>query len=317
LALCLTVAATAYGQSPRDDSGDDPGRGEQRRARRGDDQSDAGPRGRGEDAPRGRGEDGGRFGGRDGEPGGPGGPGGFFRRSNPMFEAIDTDGDQMISPQELKKAIAGLKKLDADGDGSISLAEASPQGGRGAFFGGDPAQMVDRMFEQNDKNGDGKLTEDELDPRMAGMLRNADENGDGAIDKEELTKSMENMRNRFGGPGGPGGQRGGFGGPGGGFDAGRSIQQFDRNGDGMLSPQEVPPQMQGMLRGGDTNNDGMIDRAEMQAIGQRMSERFGGRGGPGGQEGYGRGDRGGDNQGDQGGDQNDRRSRRNRPEADE
>ena len=50
--------------------------------------------------------------------------------------------------------------------------------------------------------------------------------------------------------------------------------QYDRNGDGALSADEVPTQMQGMLRGTDQNNNGQLDAAEVQAIQQRMTERL-------------------------------------------
>ena len=49
--------------------------------------------------------------------------------------------------------------------------------------------------------------------------------------------------------------------------------QNDRNGDGKLSTDEVPPQAMNMLRGGDQNNDGAIDAAEMQIIMRRMGGR--------------------------------------------
>jgi len=314
-AFCL-MSAAAMAQSPGDeDPGDRPRRAEEPRERRGarsDDDSAAeeGERGRGrgergERGERGRGEDGGRF--------------GMFRRPNPMFEAIDVNGDQTISNVELKKAIAALKKLDADGDGNITLAEASPQGGPGGMFG-DPAQMVDRMM-QRDQNGDGMLTPDEVDEQMAGMLRNADANQDGAISREELTASFQ----RFG-RGGPGG---GFGpGFGGGVSPEQMVQQMarlDRNGDGKLSPQEVPEQMRRMLQGRDTDRDGAISAQELEAAARAMGDRFGGRnfgpggqGGPGGRDFGGRFDRGerGDRGGDEGEDE-DRPSRRRRPETDE
>lgn len=208
--------------------------------------------------------------------------GGFWRMGpppNPMFTAIDADGDGVITKVELRKAIAALKKLDADGDGNITLAEVSPP----SPFS-DPAQFVDRVIADNDKNGDGKLSKDEVPERLQRMLENADQNGDGEITREEVTAAMQSMRERFrGGPGGPGGlgdgrfSRGPEGGPRGPGDRGADSNQiigqwmqFDRNGDGRLSANEVPPQMGAMLRGGDQNGDGMIDPAELQAIVARM-----------------------------------------------
>ena len=141
---------------------------------------------------------------------------------NPMFAAIDADGDGVITTKELRKAVAVLKKMDADRDGNITLAEVNAQvmpagaGGPGVARGG-----------------------------------------------------QSGGRNNFGGPAGFAGRDG--------FEQGAISQQLmqnDRNGDGRLTPDEVPPQLRGSLRGGDTNGDGTIDAQELQALTQRMSERF-------------------------------------------
>ncbi len=236
-------------------------------------------------------------------PGGPAGAGvqggaGAFRgpmgrMSNPLFEAIDTDSDGMITKVELRKAVAQLKKLDTDQDGNISLAEASSPVGPGGPMGpggpggqfGDPNQMINALM-QNDKNGDGKLTADELPGPMAQqMIQNGDKDGDGALSKEELTQAMQAMQNQFGnGPGGFQGGQGNFPGGPGAFQGGatgagqRQMMgqwlQWDRNGDGMLSSGEVPSQAMGMLRGGDQNGDGMIDAGELRILIERNGERM-------------------------------------------
>jgi Ca2+-binding EF-hand superfamily protein len=208
----------------------------------------------------------------------------------------------VITARELRRAAALLKPLDVDGDGNISLEEASPQRGMGGPGGpgGDQNAFLDRMMTQSDANGDGKLTPDEIPPQMARMLEGADANNDGEIDREELGQAMENMRNRFrggqGGPGGQGGQGGpqgpgGFGGRAGGGDPQQMVQQmmtFDQNGDGVLTPDEVPERAMGMLRGADADGNGSLDAAELARVAERMGGRGGrgfGRGGPQGQGG--------------------------------
>jgi Ca2+-binding EF-hand superfamily protein len=186
---------------------------------------------------------------------------------SPMFDAIDADGDGAISMRELRKAVVALKQLDADKDGEITRAEA---------LGGpaDPAAMIDRMME-NDKDGDGKLSKREIPRHLAQQLNDADANNDGGIDRAELTNAMNNSRPRFGGPGG-GGVPNGFGGGATGGDprpGGPDLSQYDRNGDGQLSADEVPSQLRGMLRGTDQNGDGRLDAQEMQSIQQRLNER--------------------------------------------
>lgn len=230
-------------------------------------------------------------------PDGPDGPGAFRGpmgpRSNPMFEAIDADGDGVITRTELRKAIVQLRKLDTDKDGNITLAEVSAKGGPGGPMGpggpgemfGDPAQMIDRLM-QSDKNGDGKLTADELPGQMAQqMIQSGDKDGDNALSKEEITQAMQEMQNRFrGGPGGFQGGLGNFQGGPGAFQGGAGgtgqnqligqMMQLDRNGDGKLSSDEVPQQARGMLRGGDQNGDGMIDAMEMRLLIERNGERM-------------------------------------------
>jgi Ca2+-binding EF-hand superfamily protein len=321
LALCLLMSAVATAQAPGDEGPGDGAGSAARRARQPAvepeeemEEPAEGERGR----RRGRGEESDESPGRGGPGEDRGRFGGGFRRGNPIFEALDTDGDQSISAAELRRAAASLKKLDVDGDNKITLAEASPAGGPGGpggpFGGGDPAQMVDGMIRQMDRNRDGRIGLDEVDERSLRMLSNIrDANGDGALDRAELMAGMEQMRQRFGG--GPGG-----GGPGGGFDGARMTERLmanDQNGDGKLSADEVPEQFQGMLRGGDENEDGMIDARELEMATRRMGERF--RGGFGGDRG-GRGERGAGRGGDEereGEEGGDRRLRRQRPEAEE
>jgi len=54
-----------------------------------------------------------------------------------------------------------------------------------------------------DKNGDGKLTKDEVPERMQRLIERADSNGDGAVDKQELLKAFSRFRARRPGQGRP------------------------------------------------------------------------------------------------------------------
>lgn len=220
---------------------------------------------------------------------GPEGRGGRGRGpANPMFEAIDADGDGVINERELRRAGAALKALDTDNDGAITLAEVRPPGGPGGPGGG-----AEGIFGRFDQNSDGKLTADEIPPQMVDRFRGADTNGDGSIDLQEMTALMESGQFGRGGRGGQGGQGFGRGGPGGGFggnDPQAYMQQFmrsDRNGDGMLTPNELSQQQIAMLRGADADGNSAISQQEFMQAAQQMAERanrFGGGGqGPGGQ----------------------------------
>ena len=192
----------------------------------------------------------------------PGEPGGEAAAPpNAMFTVIDADGDGVISKVELRKAIKALKSLDVDNDGNITLAEVSAAGGQ-AGPGGNPE--IERMMKDLDKNGDGKLTADEVPPQMMPMLQGADKNQDRAIDRDELTAAMQ--QNQF--RGGPGA----FGPTGRGADpmTGQFLKH-DVNNDGRLTRDEIPPQMRPAFRADDDRNgDGAIDAAELQLVIARM-----------------------------------------------
>ena len=73
-------------------------------------------------------------------PGGPGRPG--FKL--PLMTALDTDGDGVLSAQEIANAPTALKTLDKNGDGELTPDEfhGMPPGGRPGpgFGGGDPSR---------------------------------------------------------------------------------------------------------------------------------------------------------------------------------
>jgi Ca2+-binding EF-hand superfamily protein len=149
-----------------------------------------------EGGPRGPGQN------REGRPGGrpeggPGGPGGMMRGepkvlAQMMLEKFDKDGDKKLDGEELLVALTELRSMGGGPGG--------PGGsGPGGFGGG---QMAARVLEQNDKDGDGKLTGEEIPERMRQNLTSVDTNGDGSVDKAELEKRMSAM----GGMVGPGGR---------------------------------------------------------------------------------------------------------------
>ena len=55
--------------------------------------------------------------------------------------------------------------------------------------------------------------------------------------------------------------------------------QFDKDGDGKLTKDEAPEQMQAFFDRMDTNGDGAVDSAELAEVRRRM-EAAGGPGGP-------------------------------------
>jgi Ca2+-binding EF-hand superfamily protein len=79
----------------------------------------------------GRGPEGGRGEGGRGE--GPRGNMNFIRM-DPVLAAVDTNGDGIISADEIRDSSAALRRLDKDGDGRVTRDEAMPASGRGREF---------------------------------------------------------------------------------------------------------------------------------------------------------------------------------------
>ena len=78
-------------------------------------------------------------GSQSGGRGGQGGPGGFMRMF-PVMTALDSDGNGEISSDEIKGAVAALKKLDKNKDGKLTEDELRPNfGGRGGASGQRPS----------------------------------------------------------------------------------------------------------------------------------------------------------------------------------
>ncbi|MBI2823546.1 MAG: EF-hand domain-containing protein [Planctomycetia bacterium] len=119
-----------------------------------------------------------------------------------VFRALDKDGDGKLSADEIRKATDSLAALDKDGDGSITIAElrrARPTGPSGSSDGGRPnPEMFVRRIMNGDKNGDGKLSQDELPERLRGAFERLDANHDGLVDEGELKAGLERLRSAAG-----------------------------------------------------------------------------------------------------------------------
>ncbi len=108
-----------------------------------------------------------------------------------------------------------IRILDTDRDGVISAGEI---------------QQASTKFAAMDRNGDGKITEDEVRPQ-GGPPR-----GDGR-GGESIGMSPEDTVN--------------------------TLMQFDKNKDGKLTKEEVPERMQGIFARNDGNQDGVLTREEL------------------------------------------------------
>lgn len=169
---------------------------------------------------------------------------------------------------------------------AVFVAEAAisqPAEGRGRFegrggFGGfnppDPSGIV--IMAALDADKDGTLSANEIANATA-ALKKLDKNGDGKVGQEEIRMRLEEIRP-------PRRERGGRrGGSFGGFDRENFLNQImehDKNADGKVSVKELPERMARLMRA-DRNGDGLLERSELQALFQNSGNRGGGPGGRG------------------------------------
>jgi Ca2+-binding EF-hand superfamily protein len=109
------------------------------------------------------------------------------------FDEIDANSDGNLSEEEIKtfgeskrgeRGSRGVMKLDTDGDGEISKAEAEESG----------KEKLIEKFDEIDSNSDGKLSKEELKEfggKMRekrggrGIMKHLDKDNDGKISREE------------------------------------------------------------------------------------------------------------------------------------
>ena len=97
-------------------------------------------------------------------------------------------------------------KPDPDGGSAMGRRPGAAEGrqrrrpGPGAGRPGGGFNMADRMM-RRDQDGDGKLSKEEVPPRMAERFDQMDSNQDGFLDQDELQAAARRMRRNMGPPG--------------------------------------------------------------------------------------------------------------------
>jgi Ca2+-binding EF-hand superfamily protein len=121
------------------------------------------------------------------------GPPGGFIRQDPMLITLDTDHNGEISTEEMEKAPAVLKKLDRNGDGRLTEDELRPRPATMTM-----EQVLSNMFKQYDKDGDGRISTAEMPDRLRAMFERADTNKYGFVTMTELQELIKREGGLYG-----------------------------------------------------------------------------------------------------------------------
>ena len=113
----------------------------------------------------------------------------------PTFEHLDINNDGKLSKKEIEKQRDFMvQSMDLNGDKMVSTQELIKRHAKRADF------FAKRMIKKLDSNGDGSLSFSELKKsqqwKLERMFYRLDENNDGFISKEESQTARKNMLKR-------------------------------------------------------------------------------------------------------------------------
>jgi Ca2+-binding EF-hand superfamily protein len=210
----------------------------------------------------------------------PGAPGALPNVAPPkeIFTRMDKDGNGKLEKDEIPERMReNLARIDANSDGVIELAEFEkigqvfgarrPDGAPGAPPDGRPGQggpvPGSPVLRALDADGNGEISASEI-ADAAKALAKLDRNGDGKLTLDEIVPPP-------GGPGGrPDGTRPAAGGSAFADEFLKRIQAADANGDKKLSKEEAPDRLKDQFERLDANKDGQLDAEELKEVIARM-----------------------------------------------
>ena len=97
-----------------------------------------------------------------------------------IMEKVDANGDRAVTQEEIDTfRSAAVANADASGDGDISLDEFET-----IYLDLTRNRMVD-AFQKLDEDGDGVVTQAEMDAKFGNVVDRMDRNDDGKLDRED------------------------------------------------------------------------------------------------------------------------------------
>ncbi len=161
-----------------------------------------------------------------------------------VFANLDANSDGAITEAEVGSGIWALvQSIDADEDGAVTMTEV------GAFR----PNVADRRFSRLDDNGDGAISEDEVNEAIWNRISPADGDSSQSVTQEELQQYLDSLPSRL-------------------------FRRLDDNGDLLITADEVNERIWERLAERDANADGAISPEELAESG-RSRIRFGHRAG--------------------------------------
>lgn len=178
-----------------------------------------------------------------------------------VLQALDLDHDGTLSAGEIEAATASLRGLDRNGDGELTPDEMEPLR---TDAGATPDQLVTQLM-SFDRNGDGVLTPEELPERMRSIFARADKNGDGKLTPDEIRQTALHS-------GSPNGRHAEPGKASGVMRLDPVLNALDTDHDGVLSAAEIKAAGASLLTL-DADHDGVVAPGEMRVRQQTPAER--------------------------------------------
>tara|TARA_R110002049_G_scaffold2750_4_gene21950 strand:- start:112211 stop:113044 length:834 start_codon:yes stop_codon:yes gene_type:complete len=202
---------------------------------------------------------------------------GEYRRPNALRDGGPREGGPRDRDQRDGQRFRGLRERMQQGRPDGQAGGRFDRPGDGMRQGGGLATIP--MFRALDRNSDGRIDAAELDMAIA-SLRTLDKNGDGELTAPELLPfgsgggmAQKDGAERMGRPGGgrPDGGRPGLG-QGQGFSIDQIFTQLDRDGDDVLSQDEMPERLAANFDRVDQDGDGKVSKDEMRVARDRMMQ---------------------------------------------
>ena len=146
--------------------------------------------------------------------------------------------------KKTKMALAATALVLVAAGGIARLAHAGRDGGM-MGMGRHHGHMMMDMAERYDTNKDGKITQDEIDKNRADWLAEFDADKNGTLSLDEFKGLWLKARQEL---------------------MVREFQEFDRDGNAQVTPDEYKSPMAQIVSNMDQNNDGALSKDDRQAM---------------------------------------------------